>query len=125
MTEDTEDNDHTLSRRAASAGREKLAEVAVIYAEIKHELQGDQFWRYHRCISPSIQEFIEALSFMHYLEHGTLVTFEEVQHILSDEHGVPVSMPTVNTRRDTNKFCSILFYRWMTIFWVCQISQES
>jgi len=93
MTEDIEDTDHALSLRAASAGREKLAEVTAIYADIRYELQGDRFWRYHRCISPGIQEFIEALSFMHYLEHGTLVTFAGVQHSLSDQHGVPVSMP--------------------------------
>jgi len=89
MTEDTEGTDHSLSQRAASAGREKLAEVTAIYADLKHDLQGDRFWRYHRCISPSIQEFTEALSFMHYLEHGTLVTFGDVQRTLSDVHGVP------------------------------------
>ena len=98
MTEDTEDTDHALSQRAASAGREKLAEVTLIYSDIKHELQGDRFWRYHRCISPSIQEFIEALSFMHYLEYGTLVTFGDVQRTLSDGHGVPVSMHIVPIR---------------------------
>jgi hypothetical protein len=126
MTEDTNDTDRALSLRAASAGREKLAEITAIYAEIKHELMGDRFWRYHRCISPSIQEFIEALSFIHYLEHGILVTLEDVQHILSDQHGVPVSMHTiVNTGHGTNKFRSFLFYRWTTIFWVCRISRES
>jgi hypothetical protein len=92
MTEDTEDTDRALSIRAASAGHEKLSEVTAIYADIKHLLQADRFWRYHRCISPSLQEFIEALSFMHYLEHGNLVTFGDVQRTLSDHNGVPVSM---------------------------------
>ena len=91
MTEDTADTDRALSMRAVSAAREKLAEVTAIYANIKHELQGDRFWRYHRCISPSIQEFVEALSFIHYLEHGTLVTFDDAQRTLSDGRGVPVS----------------------------------
>jgi hypothetical protein len=90
MTEDTEDTDRTLSLRAAAAGREKLTEATAIYAGIKHELQGDHFWRYHRCICPSLQEFIEALSFINYLEHGTLITFGDAQRLLSDESGVPV-----------------------------------
>jgi predicted translin family RNA/ssDNA-binding protein len=95
MTEDTKVTDRALSLRAAAAGREKLAEITAIYADIGNELQGDRFWRYHKCISPSIQEFIEALSFMHYLEHGTLVTVGDVQRTLSDRHGVPVSMDAV------------------------------
>lgn len=91
MTEESQDTDRALALRAASAGREKVTEVTNIYVDIRHELEGDRFWRYHRCISPGLQEFIEALSFMHYLEYGTLVTFGEVQCILSDGRGVPVS----------------------------------
>lgn len=91
MTEDKENTDCSLSLQAAAAGREKLKDATAIYAEIKHELQGDRFWRYHRCISPSLQEYVEALSFMQYLEHGTLITFEDAQRSLSDtESGVPV-----------------------------------
>lgn len=92
MTENTTDTDRALSLRAASAGRAKLAEVTSIYASIRPELQGDRFWRYYRCVSPGIQEFIEAVSFMHYLEYGTLITHAEVQHVLSDESNVPVSV---------------------------------
>lgn len=98
MTEDAGDTDRALAMRAASAGREKLAEVTAIYADIKHELQGDHFWRYHKCISPGIQEFIEALSFMYYLEHGTLLTFGDAQRTLSDRHGVPVSISSTSIR---------------------------
>lgn len=90
MTEPTDESDRELSLRAAAAGREKLAEITAIYAGIRHEIEGDRFWRYHKCFSPSVQEFIEALSFMHYLEHGTLVTFDEVQRVLSDKKGDPV-----------------------------------
>lgn len=92
MTEDTEDTDRSQSQRAATAGRDKLAEVTDIYAGIKHEIAGDRFWRYYKCFSPGMQEFIEALSFLHYLEHGNLITYDEVQRTLSDDHGVPVRM---------------------------------
>jgi len=33
--------------------------------------------------------YIEALGFAHYLEHGTLVSYQEVQLSLSDENGIP------------------------------------
>lgn len=76
--------------RAAARAREKLREIQLMFAAIRGELQGDRFWRYQRQVSPGLQEYIEALSFTHYLETGTLVSFEEVQKTLSDEHGVAV-----------------------------------
>ncbi|KAF7982102.1 hypothetical protein HWV62_30431 [Athelia sp. TMB] len=85
MTEETTDTYRETSLRAANAGRAKIAEVTSIFASIRHELEGNLFWRYYRCVSPGIQEFIEAFSFLHYLEHGTLVTHNEVQNILTDD----------------------------------------
>ena len=93
MTENSEQSYRTLSQRAAAVGREKLPEIKSIYVTIASELEGDKFWRYHKCISPGIQEFIEALSFLHYLDNGSLITFKETQRILSDEQGVPVRAP--------------------------------
>ncbi|PLN85614.1 putative translin-associated factor TraX [Aspergillus taichungensis] len=46
--------------------------------------------RYARQISPGLQEFIEALSFHHYLETQTLITIDEVRARLLDG-AVPVS----------------------------------
>ncbi|KAG6832248.1 hypothetical protein H0H92_004213 [Tricholoma furcatifolium] len=74
---------------AAAQGRAKLKEAQNIYASIKHELEGDRFWRYERQVSPGLQEYIEALSFAHYLEHKSLITFDEVQKTLCDADGVP------------------------------------
>ncbi|KAH7923991.1 Translin [Leucogyrophana mollusca] len=76
-------------KHAAERGRNGLREAQVLYAQMKHEIQGDEFWRYHRAVSPGLQEYIEALSFAHYLEHGTLVTYAQVQDTLSDDSGVP------------------------------------
>ncbi len=76
--------------RAARRGRENLGQVHLIYATMKAELVGDRFWRYERQVSPGLQEYIEALSFAHFLEHGTLITLPQVQQTLCDSDGVPV-----------------------------------
>ncbi|PSR73170.1 hypothetical protein PHLCEN_2v10982 [Hermanssonia centrifuga] len=95
MTEDAPSDtaqsklDTDRARRAATRGREKLREVHAIFASIRDEVRGDRFWRYQRNVSPGLQEYIEALSFAHYLETGKLVSYDEVQKSLSDEEGVP------------------------------------
>ncbi|KAJ7597611.1 Translin [Mycena floridula] len=76
------------SKSAVQQGREKLAEIQVLFSKMRPELEGDNFWRYHRQVSPGLQEYIEALSFAHYLEHGTLITFSQVQASLCDSNGV-------------------------------------
>ncbi|PPQ71609.1 hypothetical protein CVT26_010544 [Gymnopilus dilepis] len=77
-----------LSKKAAQQGYEKLREIQEHYAKLRPELEGDKFWRYQRQVSPGLQEYIEALSFAHYLDHGSLITYEEVQRTLMDPHGV-------------------------------------
>jgi predicted translin family RNA/ssDNA-binding protein len=89
VMEDSTD-DRALAQGAAKRGREKLREVQDVYAGLKHELEGDRFWRHQRQVSPGLQEYIEALSFAHYLDHGTLITFEQVEETLRDSNGVPV-----------------------------------
>lgn len=94
MTEDMPDSgdqsDHARALRAAGQGRERVKEVQQLFASIREEVQRDCFWRYQRNVSPGLQEYIEALSFAHYLETGRLVSFDEVQNSLSDEEGVRV-----------------------------------
>ncbi|GJE87756.1 translin-associated factor-X domain-containing protein [Phanerochaete sordida] len=81
--------DRSRALKAASKGREKLREVQGMFANVRHELTGDRFWRYQRQVSPGLQEYIEALSFAHYLETGKLIGYEEVQKSLSDDQGAP------------------------------------
>ncbi|KAG2156480.1 Translin, partial [Suillus bovinus] len=88
MTEEFND-DSNPSLRVVRRGREKLQEVQALYAQIRLEVQAERFWHYQRAVSPGLQEYIEALGFAHYLEHGTLVSYEEVQLSLSDENGIP------------------------------------
>ena len=89
--ESSTEDDSARGLRAASQAKEKLAEVQKIFAAMRQELAGDRFWRYQRTISPGVQEYIEALSFAHHLEYGTLITYPEAQSSLSGPDGVPVS----------------------------------
>ena len=75
----------------AQEGREKIDAIKSIFANLKGELAGSYFWQHQKNISGGLQEFIEALSFVHYLEKGSLITFEEVKLTLCDDEGVPVS----------------------------------
>ncbi len=63
------------------------------------ELAGDRFWHYQQNVSPGLQEYIEALSFAHYLEHRSLITYAAVQRSLSDDVGGPVSLRSPSSPR--------------------------
>lgn len=91
--QEKEQDDKALYKRAAKQGFEKLREVQQIYASLKLELVGDNFWRHQRQVSPGLQEYIEALSLAHYLDNGTLITLDEVQNTLRGDDGVEVRSP--------------------------------
>lgn len=91
MTEDaSEEDEHAHAQRAASRAKDKLVEIQRMFAGMRDELAGDRFWRYQRSVSPGLQEYIEALSFAHYLEHENMITYDQVQGSLSDSEGAPV-----------------------------------
>lgn len=83
-------DDRTLSLRANADARRKLDEVRLMMKNIAHELDGSRFWRYAHNITGGLQEYIEALSFFHYVEGGGLVSYEQVQANLSDDAGQPL-----------------------------------
>ena len=89
MNEPSSD-ERALSLRAAVEAKRKLAEVRLIMENVAHELDGPRFWRYAHNMSGGLQEYIEALSFCHYVECGRLVSYEQVQANLSDDAGRPV-----------------------------------
>jgi predicted translin family RNA/ssDNA-binding protein len=84
---DTSNDDHALSHRAATEAKKKLAEIHNVLKGIAHELVGPRFWRYTQNISGGLQEYIEALSFVYYIEYGRLVSYERVQATLRDDTG--------------------------------------
>ncbi|KAF9785994.1 Translin [Thelephora terrestris] len=89
----------------AKIAHPKLVQIERLFADLRPDLGGDQFWRYQRAISPGLQEYIEALSFAHYLTHNSLITWSEVQNRLSDESGSPVSCLSLS-RSDARLACT-------------------
>lgn len=85
-------DERTSYKQAAQQGYEKLREIQDLYAKLQPELESERFWRYQRQVSPGLQEYIEALSFAHYLDHGSLITFDEVQKTLMTPEGVEVCL---------------------------------
>lgn len=83
-------DDRETSLRAVSRAKPKLKEIQDLFATMREEFAGNRFWRYQRNVSPGLQEYIEALSFAHYLECQALISYAEVQRSLSDAGGVPV-----------------------------------
>ena len=52
------------------------------FISIAPDLAGINAWRYQRQISGGIQEYMEAISFEHYLRHQSLITIEEAAKTL-------------------------------------------
>ncbi|KAI9715254.1 MAG: hypothetical protein M1812_006065 [Candelaria pacifica] len=48
--------------------------IKTLFTSLTTDLQGIHSWRYQRQISPGIQEYMEAVSFAHYLQTQTLIT---------------------------------------------------
>lgn len=46
------------------------------------DLQGANYWRWQRQLSPGIQEYIEAVSFSHYLVSQRLLTLQDAQDLM-------------------------------------------
>ncbi|KAI0322293.1 Translin [Amylostereum chailletii] len=92
MTEYATDQ-NALSLRAAAEAQSKLRDIQTMFKNVAPELQADRFWRYQHNISPGLQEYIEALSFAHYLEHNALVSYDDVQRSLSDADGPFFPLP--------------------------------
>ncbi|CAG8751423.1 16862_t:CDS:2, partial [Racocetra persica] len=64
---------------------EKKAEIIQLFKEISLDLEGVNYYRYHKNISPSIQEYIEAISFLEYLQNDRLITKDQVENDFMDE----------------------------------------
>lgn len=65
---------------AENAGRKE--EISKLFNSISGDLSGINAWRYQRQISGGIQEFIEALSFEHYLTNRDLITIEDASMLI-------------------------------------------
>ncbi|KAL8773698.1 MAG: hypothetical protein Q9209_001466 [Squamulea sp. 1 TL-2023] len=56
--------------------------IKELFATIAPDLQGINSWRYQKQISGGCQEYVEAISFHHYLETQRLITHQEAQALI-------------------------------------------
>lgn len=77
----------------ASADAKKVR--GVIASRIATELSDDEYPRFHRAFSPGIQEYVEAVLFLGYLESATLLSPQQVEAQIAEacrESDVPFIM---------------------------------
>ncbi len=60
----------------------RLVTTRNLFNSIAADLQGINSWRYQRNVSGGVQEYIEAVSFQHYLENQRLITYDEAQALI-------------------------------------------
>uniref|UniRef100_A0A4W5J9R4 Translin-associated factor X n=1 Tax=Hucho hucho TaxID=62062 RepID=A0A4W5J9R4_9TELE len=56
----------------------KLDGVRLNIRMIAEELRGEDLHQFHRAFTPGIQEYVEAVSFHHFIRHRTLISLEEI-----------------------------------------------
>ena len=62
----------------------------LVFQFTKELLGESDYWLNQRSISPGVQEYIEAVSYAHYLSSGQLITCKEMLKWLSDDDGTLV-----------------------------------
>ncbi|WVR08986.1 hypothetical protein IAU60_006046 [Kwoniella sp. DSM 27419] len=89
----------SVRQKCLKDARSKEREIWVNFGKIRDELTSagrddreatEAFWKWNRQVSPGLEEYIEGLSFLWYLEHRSLIPLAEVQSTLSDEAGEPL-----------------------------------
>lgn len=73
-----------IPAKIASETKERSTAMQKQFDSIAPDLVGINAWRYQRQISGGIQEYMEAVSFEHYLRHQTLITIEEASASLPE-----------------------------------------
>ncbi|RHZ66300.1 hypothetical protein CDV55_107718 [Aspergillus turcosus] len=63
----------------------RFDQISALFQNVIPDVTGLNSWRYQRQLSGAIQEFIEALSFNHYLQTQTLISHAEVVKYLPPE----------------------------------------
>jgi len=63
------------------------------WSNVARELQGNDPHHFLRAYSPGMQEYIEAKSFLHYINNGTLITLDQLQKELVFPDGSQVLIP--------------------------------
>ena len=56
----------------------KISDIKLIFNQINEKLMRQDIYRFHRAITPGIQEFIEAISLLHYVETRSVINYQIV-----------------------------------------------
>ncbi|KAJ8378840.1 hypothetical protein AAFF_G00234090 [Aldrovandia affinis] len=56
----------------------KLDGVRVKIGQIAAELRGEDLFQFHRAFTAGLQEYVEAVSFLHFIRHRSLISLEEL-----------------------------------------------
>ena len=62
-----------------------------LWAQVALELSGEDDYQYVRAYSPGLQEWVEALSFYHFLRHNKIISYQETQDQLTSSVTIPMS----------------------------------
>ncbi|XP_066912545.1 translin-associated protein X-like [Clytia hemisphaerica] len=65
-------------------GKSKIAEIKLLLDRINLELVNEDIHRFQRAFSPGIQEYVEAVSLYHYIDTGSVISYEETQQTFFD-----------------------------------------
>ncbi|KAG5295423.1 translin-associated protein X [Histoplasma ohiense] len=71
-----------LPKSIAKENHDRLAQITTLFKSVVPDLGGINSHRYQWQISPGIQEYIEAVTFQHYIETQRLMSLEEVARSL-------------------------------------------
>ena len=75
---------HDNPEQVVSRVSDKLKWIRLnLWEKVAAELYGEDLYRFLRAYSPGLQEYIEAVSFFHYLTNKGLVPLEHVQQLLT------------------------------------------
>jgi predicted translin family RNA/ssDNA-binding protein len=72
----------TIPPKIAAETNERAAVIQQQFLSIASDLSGINAWRYQRQISGGVQEYLEAISFEHYLRHQNLISIKESAALL-------------------------------------------
>jgi len=62
-------------------GKKKIIDIKELLSKICDELKTEDPYKFAIAISPGIQEFIEAVTLMHFIENGKLISYDEVKEL--------------------------------------------
>ncbi|KAI9702289.1 MAG: hypothetical protein M1820_006221 [Bogoriella megaspora] len=85
---------HSLHASVTKQNQQHWTNITNAYTGVTSDLQSPNTYRYARNITGGNQEYMEALSFQHYLETQSLITFSEAQQRLSEltDQSTPITL---------------------------------